>query len=147
MHPKVYFKSLLAKEMMKKQTRGLTFTLNLQIGISLKCSLLNVFSNVSKHWESEGSVFTIKQLHNALVMKDLKHKPVCQRNAPLKKATFWKHVEPSDEQRMTWWLGIWNMVQVHFGSHSHPVRRKPRDKHIKKGKISLCLNITLTYEH
>ena len=50
---KVYFKRLLAKEM-KKQTCGLTLTLNLQIVISLKCALLNV----TKYWESEGNVFT-----------------------------------------------------------------------------------------
>lgn len=48
---KVYFKSLLAKEMIKKQACSLTFTLKLQIGMSLKCSLLNV----SLMWENIGN--------------------------------------------------------------------------------------------
>lgn len=56
---KVYFKSLLAKEMIKKQACGLTFTLKFQIGMSLKCSP-ECEPNVRKYWESEGNIFTVK---------------------------------------------------------------------------------------
>lgn len=72
---------------MKKQTRGLTFMLKLQIVKSLKDSFLNVISHVSKYWESEGIALTMKQLHNTLNstgMGDLKHKLLHRRNVPLK---------------------------------------------------------------
>lgn len=94
-------------------------------------------SNVSKYWESESHGFTGNQHRHTLhrmVMGEQQHKPLHRRNTSLKKTGLWKHAEASDEQSMmVLWLVIWDIVQMHVGSHSHSVRRKPRDKCITKG--------------